>query len=75
MYRLENRLARLERYQEEEEEEDYPPTRYHLRQEDDPLPPPGTLIYHLSPISQGWVGIVGEDGVERVVRGKRDVSS
>lgn len=68
MYRLENRLARLEHYREEAEES--ATIHVHLTgPEDEPyLREPGTQTLHVELSGPSWWGEVGEDGIERWVR-------
>lgn len=67
MYRLENRLARLERYQEEEEADSAVTIRlsFEGQSESDQSPlEPGTRILHVTLDGPSWWGVIDEDGTE-----------
>lgn len=67
MYRLESRLAKLERYQEETEEDTAVTIRLSFEgQSDQPPLEPGTRVLHVALDNQPtWWGEIGEDGQER----------
>ena len=65
MYRLENRLSKLERYREEAEEDTS--IRVHITGEGDDQYPrePRMRVLHVELSGPAWWGEVGDDGVER----------
>ena len=65
MYRLDNRLTRLERYQEERGEENAVTIRLSFEgQADQPPLEPGTRILHVTLDGPAWWGVINEDGTE-----------
>ena len=65
MYRLESRLAKLERYREEAEEDTT--IRVHITEEGDNQYPrePGMRVLHVELSGPAWWGEIGNDGQER----------
>lgn len=67
MYRLENRLTRLERYQEEAGEDSAVTIRLSFEgqsQADQPPLEPGTRVLHVTLDGPAWWGVINEDGTE-----------